>query len=374
MNPPAADRPSEPVDDLNRPCHLIILPNRQSVRRDFDWHIRIDAIRLETTAFRGEPAEDRQAQPIATADPKVGCPEDVAARFLPDDACQPVLGRKTGHHLGSAVGPFVDEDNNPVVKRLFAQTLREEHDRFVAEREASQCDQEFPSAARHGDAWECLRIVPLPETTRREAVANSNLAGAHIARQAGESQATADISPEIDDQSHASLLFEIANRVIQCVGKSHPRGAGKVWDLKKSNVRSDLRVNRALRFDDRRALLRPFPPGNFNHNLLLTLVAAVANTQRVSMADRKIWCRGRQASCAVHGVQDISGPDPRNVGRSVFKDIQKHPFARTIQWHIPQARIDRMLWKQFFRKRVVKDSMTGLEFREKLAYSRLKRS
>ena len=32
MNPTAADRPSEPVDDLNRPCHLIILPNRQSVR------------------------------------------------------------------------------------------------------------------------------------------------------------------------------------------------------------------------------------------------------------------------------------------------------------------------------------------------------
>src|ERR1035441_1663165 len=182
MNPTAADRPSEPVDDFNRPYHLIILPNRQSVRRDFDWHIRIDAIPLETTAFRGEPAEDRQAEPIAPADPKVGCPEDIATRFLPDDVCQPVLGRKTGNHLGSAVGPFVDEDNNPVVKRLFAQTLREGHYRFVAKREASQCDQEFRSAARHRDAWECLRIVPLPETTRREAVANSNLAGAHIAR------------------------------------------------------------------------------------------------------------------------------------------------------------------------------------------------
>ena len=57
------------------------------------------------------------------------------------------------------------------------------------------------------------------------------------------------------------------------------------------------------------------------------------------------------------------------MSRPVFKHIQKHPFVRAVQWHIPQARIDRMLWQQFFRKRVVEDGMTGLEFRQKLAYT-----
>jgi hypothetical protein len=51
-------------------------------------------------------------------------------------------------------------------------------------------------------------------------VPDSNLAWAHIAGQAGESQATADIPPEIDDQALAPLLFEIANCGIQRVRKS----------------------------------------------------------------------------------------------------------------------------------------------------------
>ena len=112
--------------------------------------------------------------------------------------------------------------------------------------------------ARHRDARECRRVVPLSETLRREAVADSDLAGAHIAGQASESQTTADISPEVDDQALTPLLFEIVNGPVQCLCKSHPHGAGKVGDLEKSNVFPDLRVNRALRFHYRRSLLVPF--------------------------------------------------------------------------------------------------------------------
>ncbi len=49
---------------------------------------------------------------------------------------------------------------------------------------------------------------------------DSDLAGAHIAGQAGESQATPDIPPEVDDEALATLLFEIMNRGILCVRKS----------------------------------------------------------------------------------------------------------------------------------------------------------
>ena len=150
-------------------------------------HIRINAVPFETAALRGVPAEDGQAQPIAATDLKVHCAEDIAARFLPDDGCQPVLGRESTEHLGCAICPFIDEHDDLVVKRLRAQALREEHNGLIAEREASQRDQEFRSAAGHWNAWEFLRIIPLPETARREAVADSNLAGAHIAGEPGES-------------------------------------------------------------------------------------------------------------------------------------------------------------------------------------------
>src|SRR5205809_781421 len=123
---------------------------------------------------------------------------------------------------------------------------------------------------------------------------NGNLAGAHIACQASESEAAANVPAEVDDQAFAALLLEMLNRGIQGVRKSHAHGPGEVRDLKKADVRSDLRVNRALRFDDRRALLRPFSLWHCNHNLVSTCGATIANTQLVSLADRKIWCRRRQ--------------------------------------------------------------------------------
>src|SRR6266849_4922933 len=95
---------------------------------------------------------------------------------------------------------------------------------------------------------------------------NSDLAGAHITGQAGESQATPDIPPEVDNETLAALLFEIMNCGIQCARKSHPHDARKVRDLEKSNVRSNLRVNRAFRFDYRRTLLRAFALRYFDHN------------------------------------------------------------------------------------------------------------
>src|ERR1039458_946241 len=130
---------------------------------------------------------------------------------------------------------------------------------------------------------------------------DSNLARAHIAGQAGEPQAAADVPAEVNDQAVAALLFEMVNRGIQCVRKSHPHGPGKVLDLEKANIRSDLRVNRALRFDDRRALLSPFPLRHLNHNLVSTRASTLANTQCVSLADRKVWCGGRYTSCSVQG-------------------------------------------------------------------------
>src|SRR5258708_28019729 len=71
------------------------------------------------------------------------------------------------------------------------------------------------------------------------------MAGAHIVGQAGESQATPDIPPEVDDEALAALLLEIMNRGIQCAPKSHPHGTGKVRDLEKSDFRPHLRL-----FDD----------------------------------------------------------------------------------------------------------------------------
>ena|SRR2546426_1045960 len=106
---------------------------------------------------------------------------------------------------------------------------------------------------------------------------DSDLAGAHVAGQAGESQATPDIPPEVDDEALAALLLEIMNRGTQCAPKSHPHGTGKVRDLEKSDFRPHLRVNRALRFDYRRTLLRPFAPRYFNHNFFLTTITKLAN-------------------------------------------------------------------------------------------------
>ena len=58
-----------------------------------------------------------------------------------------------------------------------------------------------------------------------------NLPGAHIAGQSGESEAAANIPAKIDDQASTALPFEIVNRGIQRVRKSHPHGAGKVRNL-----------------------------------------------------------------------------------------------------------------------------------------------
>src|SRR5437868_203316 len=104
-------------------------------------------------------------------------------------------------------------------------------------------------------------------------MAYSNLTGTHVTGQTGESQATANISPEVYDQALTTLLFEIVNCVIQCIRKSHPNGARKISDLEKPNALPNVRVNRAFRLDDRRALLRAFSLGNFDHNLLRTLRA-----------------------------------------------------------------------------------------------------
>ena len=153
-------------------------------------------------------------------------------------------------------------------------------------------------------------------------MADSDLAGAHIAGQTSESQAAADIPAQVDDQAPALLLFEIVNRAIQCVRKSHPHGAGKVGDLEKSNVLPNFRVNRALRFDDWRALFRSFPHGNFNHDLFRARLADFRDKQRVSVADRKVWCGRGQTSRAVHRVQDISRPDSGNDERV---RLQTHP-------------------------------------------------
>ena len=67
-------------------------------------------------------------------------------------------------------------------------------------------------------------------------MADGDLAGAQIAGQASESQTAADISPQVDDQPFAFLLFEVINCSIQRGRKSQSRGAGKIGDLEKSNV------------------------------------------------------------------------------------------------------------------------------------------
>src|ERR1017187_10200025 len=62
------------------------------------------------------------------------------------------------------------------------------------------------------------------------------------------------------------------------------------------------------------------------------------------------------------------------MSRSFFKHIQKHPFVTSISRQIQQASIDRVLRQEFFRQRMVEDRMTGLEFREKLTYTRFEPS
>ncbi len=61
-------------------------------------------------------------------------------RLLPDNRCNSVLGRELGHYLGGALCPFIYEHDDPALKRLCAEALRKEHDGFVAEREAGQCE------------------------------------------------------------------------------------------------------------------------------------------------------------------------------------------------------------------------------------------
>ena len=48
---------------------------------------------------------------------------------------------------------------------------------------------------------------------------DSNLAWAHIAGQASESEASADIPPEVDDHAVTALLLKIVNSVIQCISQ-----------------------------------------------------------------------------------------------------------------------------------------------------------
>ena len=89
----------------------------------------------------------------------------------------------------------------------------------------------------------------------------------------------------------------------------------------------------------------------------------------MSVADRKVWCGGRQTRRAVHRVQEISRPDSGEMSGSVFEHIQKHPFVLAVSRHIPQACIDRVLRQQFLRKRVIENGMAGFEFRQKLTYA-----
>jgi hypothetical protein len=62
-------------------------------------------------------------------------------------------------------------------------------------------------------------------------VADGDLAGAHVAGKVGESEAAADIPPQVNDQAAALLLFEIDSCFIQCFSKSHPCRTGKVGDF-----------------------------------------------------------------------------------------------------------------------------------------------
>ena len=59
-------------------------------------------------------------------------------------------------------------------------------------------------------------------------MADGDLAGAHIAGQTSESQAAADIPPQVDDQAPALLLFEVVNCVDPMLSQIPFPGAGKV--------------------------------------------------------------------------------------------------------------------------------------------------
>ena len=140
-------------------------------------------------------------------------------------------------------------------------------------------------------------------------MADCDLAGAHIAGQASESQAATDISTQVDDQAFTSLQVEVVNCTIQCGRETQSRRRRKIGDLEKSNVLADSRMNWALRFDNRRALLRPFPLWHVNHDFLCASCAFVTS---------KVWewpivndgMEGGRGDCIIHCLQYIPGVIP----------------------------------------------------------------
>ena len=79
-----------------------------------------------------------------------------------------MVGRKAGHHLGRAVRPFIHEDNDLAMKRLWAEALGEKNQGFVPEGEARQGERQRRAGVPHREVSEtwwrqaahCQRLRP----------------------------------------------------------------------------------------------------------------------------------------------------------------------------------------------------------------------
>ena len=85
-------------------------------------------------------------------------------------------------------------------------------------------------------------------------------------------------------------------------------------------------------------------------NSFLPSLTQSANEQLVRLSDSKIRHGWRVNRGAVDGLQNIARFDARNMSGPGFKYVQEHPFSVTIQRHIAEACVDRMLRQQFFGK------------------------
>ena len=75
--------------------------------------------------------------------------------------------------------------------------------------------------------------VALPESGRRQAVADRDSVRTKVAGKACETQTAADVSAQINDEAVAALALEISNGQVECVREANPCGSGEIGNLEE---------------------------------------------------------------------------------------------------------------------------------------------
>lgn len=87
------------------------------------------------------------------------------------------------------------------------------------------------------------------------------------------------------------------------------------------------------------------------------------------LTDTEVRSGWRRVAFSVNTLQDVTGFYAGDIRGTSVEHIQKHPSAFPLDTHVAKAGIDRVLRKQFLGKRMVKDRVARLEFRQELAHA-----